>query len=72
MHYQMTVREKNKTSKGMLNYYMWKNIRKQYKNNKLEKIITPTQNDEFKLPDRSYSVSDNPDYVEFIRRNTKH
>ena len=30
-------------------YYMWKNIRKQYKNNKL-KIIDPTWNDEFELP----------------------
>ena len=27
-------------------YYTWKNIRKQYKNNKL-KIIAPTWNDEF-------------------------
>ena len=27
-------------------YYTWKNIRKQYKNNKL-KIITATTNDEF-------------------------
>ena len=38
-------------------YYMWKNIRKQYKNNKL-KIIAPTYNDEFELPDGSCSVSD--------------
>ena len=38
-------------------YYTWKNIRKQYKNNKL-KIIPPTWNDECELPDGSYSVSD--------------
>ena len=38
-------------------YYTWKNIRKQYKNNKL-KIIAPTWNDESELPDGSYSVSD--------------
>ena len=38
-------------------YYKWKNIRKQYKNNEL-KIIAPTWNDEFELPDGSYSVSD--------------
>ena len=37
--------------------YTWKNIRKQYENNKL-KIIGPTWNDEFELPDGSYSVSD--------------
>ena len=46
-------------------YYTWKNIRKQYKNNKL-KIIAPTWSDEFELPDGSYSVSDIQDYIEFI------
>ena len=44
-------------------YYTWKNIRKQYKNNKL-KIIAPTWNDEFELSDGSYSVSDIQDYTE--------
>ena len=34
-----------------------KNIRQQYKNNKL-KVIAPTWNDEFELPDGSYSLSD--------------
>ena len=38
-------------------YYTYKNIRKQYKNNKL-KIIAPIWNDEFELLDGSYSVSD--------------
>ena len=37
-------------------YYTWKNIGKQHKNNKL-KIKAPTWNDEFELPDVSYSVS---------------
>ena len=46
-------------------YYTWKNIRKQYKNNKL-KIIAPTWNDEFQLPDGSYSVSHIQDYIEYI------
>ena len=31
---------------------MWKNIRKQYKNNKF-KVIAPTWNDEFELTDGS-------------------
>ena len=52
-------------------YYKWKNIRKQYKNNKL-KIIVPTYNDEFELPDGSYSVSDIEDYIEFIIKKMKH
>ena len=48
--------------------YMWKNIRKQYKNNKL-KIITLTWNNDFELPDFSYSVSDIQDYIEFIKKH---
>ena len=34
---------------------IWQNIKKSYKNNKL-KIIAPTWNQEFELPDGSYSV----------------
>ena len=36
-------------------YYIWKSIKSSYNNNKF-KISTPTWNDEFKLPDGSYSV----------------
>ena len=46
-------------------YYTRKNIRKQYKNDKL-KIIAPTWNDEFELLDGSYSVSDIQDFIEYI------
>ena len=46
-------------------YYTWKNIRQQYKNNKL-KIIAPPWNDEFELLDGLYSVSDIQDYFEYI------
>ena len=46
-------------------YYTWKNIRKQYKHNKL-KIIAPTSNVEFELPDGSYSLSDMQDYIKYI------
>ena len=52
-------------------YYTWKNIRKNYKNNKL-KIIASTWNDEIELPDVSYSLSDIQDYIEYIIKNTKH
>ena len=38
-------------------YYTWKNIKKSYENNKV-KISTPTWNEEFELPDGSYSISD--------------
>ena len=46
-------------------YYTWKNIKSSYNNNKFE-ISTPTWNDEFELPDGSYSVSDIQDYFEYI------
>ena len=38
-------------------YYTQKNIKKSYKNNKF-KILVPTWNRKFELPDGSYSVSD--------------
>ena len=38
-------------------YYTWKNIKKSYNNNKF-KISSSTCDDEFELPDGSYSVSD--------------
>ena len=46
-------------------YYTWKNVRKQYNNNKL-KIIAPTWNNAFELLDGSYSVSDIQYYIEYI------
>ena len=38
-------------------YYTWKNIKSSYNNNRF-KIYAPTWNNEFELPDGSYSVSD--------------
>ena len=46
-------------------YYTWKNIKKSYKNNKF-KISAPTWNEEFELPDGSYSVSHIQNYFEYI------
>ena len=48
-------------------YYTWKNIKSSYNNNKF-KISAPTWNEEFTLPDGSYSVSDSQDYFEYIMR----
>ena len=42
-----------------------KNIRSEYNNRKF-KISAPTWNDEFNLPDGSYSISDIQDYFEYI------
>ena len=49
-------------------YYKWKNIKSSYNNNKF-KISIPIWNDEFKLPDGSYSISDIQDYFEYILKN---
>ena len=38
----------------------------QFKNNNKLKIITPTWNDEFELPDGFYFVLDIQDYIKFI------
>ena len=40
---------------SILLYDTWKNIKKSYKNNQF-KISAPSQNEEFELPDGSYSV----------------
>ena len=62
--YQFTDKRnlKNPNSKniGLVNlsiYYIWKNIKSAYNNNKF-KTSAPTWNDEFDLPDGSYSISD--------------
>ena len=46
-------------------YYTWKNIKSKYNNNKF-KISAPTWNDQFDLPNESYSLSDIQDYFEYI------
>ena len=51
-------------------YYTWKNIKRSYKNTKL-KISAPTLNEEFELPDGSYSVSDIQDYFQYTFKNHK-
>ena len=56
---------KNIGSVNLSIYYTCKNIKLAYNNNKF-KISAPTWNDEFDLPDGSYSISDMQDYFEFI------
>ena len=51
-------------------YHTWKNIKNSYKNNKI-KISGPTWNEEFELPDGSYSVSDIQDYFDYISKNMR-
>ena len=46
-------------------YHTWEKIKSEQNNNKF-KISAPTWNDEFGLPDGSYSISDIHDYLEYI------
>ena len=46
-------------------YYMWRNIKSAYQNNKF-KISTPTWNETSDLSDGSYSILNIQDYFEFI------
>ena len=45
-------------------YYTRKKIKKSYKKNKF-KVSAPTWNEQFELPDGSYSESDIPDFLEY-------
>ena len=65
---KINLKNPNKKNIGLVNlsiYYSWKNIKSAYNNNKF-KISFPTWNDEFNLPDGSYSISDIQGYFEFI------
>ena len=49
-------------------YYTWRNVRYSYTNNTF-KISAPTWNEEFELPNGSYSISDIQDYYEYILKS---
>ena len=68
MHYQ-TCFIKYVALSNLRICYTWKNIKKSYKTNKF-KISAPTWNEEFELPNGSYSVSDIQDYFKYIFRKT--
>ena len=52
----------------LIDYYTWKNLKKSYKNNKF-KISATTWNEEFELPDVSYSILHIQYYFEYILKN---
>ena len=56
---------KNMALANLSIYYIWKNIKTEYNNNKF-KISVPTWNETFDLPDCSSSIADIQDYFEFI------
>ena len=48
-------------------YYIWKNIKSEYNNNKF-KIYAPTWNDTLDLPDGSYSIPNIQDFEDIIKK----
>ena len=56
---------KNMSLANLIIFYTWQNLISEYKNNKF-KISALTWNDEFELPDGSYSISDIEDYFGLI------
>ena len=50
-------------------YYTWKSLKSAYNNNRF-KMSASNWNDEFDLPDGSYSISHIQEYFEFIIKKT--
>ena len=69
--YQFTDKLDLKTFNiGLVNlsiYYTWRNIKSECNNNEF-KILVPTWNNEFDLPDASFSISEIQDYFEFHQK----
>ena len=61
----LNIPNKNLTLSNLSIYCTLKNNKSTYNNCKF-KISAPTWNDEFELPDGSYSISDIQDYFEYI------
>ena len=66
IHSKIDLR-RNEISVALSNLSMYYNgkAKSSYKNNKF-KILAPTWNDKFELPDGSYSTSDIQDHFEYI------
>ena len=58
-------RNKNMALANLSIYYTWKNVKSTYNNNKF-KILAPTWNETFDLPDGWYNISEIQDYIEYV------
>ena len=59
---------KNMAFANLSIYYTWENVKSTYNNNKF-KILAPTWNEIFDLPDGSNNISEIQDYIEYITQN---
>ena len=58
---------KNMALSSLSILYTRKNVKSTYNNNKFKiKILAPTWNETFDLPDGSYNISEIQDYIEYI------
>ena len=62
--------KKNIVLANLTIYYTSKNIKAEYSNYKF-KVYAPTWNENFDLPNGSYSINDIQDYFEFIIKKMK-
>ena len=60
-------RNKNMALASLSIYYTWKNVKSIYKNNKF-KILAPTWNETFDLPDGLYNIPAIQDHLEYIMK----
>ena len=58
---------KNVALQNLSIYYIWKNVRQQYKDS-IFKITAPASNDDFPSHDGSDSMSDIDSYIEFFMK----
>ena len=61
---------KNMALANLSIYYTWKNVKSTYNDNKF-KILAPTWNETFDLPDGSYNISEIQNYIEYIIKKHK-
>ena len=65
---KLNLKSPNNKNIGLVNlsiYYTWTNIKSAYNNNR-SKSLAPIWNNEFNLPDGSYSISDIQDYLQYV------
>ena len=65
---KLNLKSSNNKNIGFVNlsiYYTWTNIKSAYNNNRF-KFLAPIWNNEFNLPNGSYSISDIQDYLQYV------
>ena len=71
----LKISNKNMDLASLSIYYIWKNIKSEYNNNTIQynifKVLAPTWNNTFDLPDGPYSIVDIQKYFEIMIKKPK-